>query len=65
MINKKLFIFYKQKIFFSTPYRRGLDINNVALVYIFFGDQSYVEYRKESIINWDSLLGELRSISVA
>lgn len=31
----------------------------MSFVHVFFGDLSYVEYRKESIISWDSLLGEL------
>ncbi|KAL6428931.1 hypothetical protein ACFW04_008030 [Cataglyphis niger] len=47
---------------FDSDITRGLDINNVALVYIFFGDLSYVEYRKESIINWDSLLASFGGI---
>jgi len=49
---------------FSYFRRKGFDINNVSFVYVFFGDVSYVEYRKESIISWDSLLGGLDFDSV-
>lgn len=39
-------------------YRRGLDLKNVSLVYVYFGDISYVEYRRENILHWDELLGK-------
>ncbi|XP_029662938.1 pickpocket protein 28-like [Formica exsecta] len=47
---------------FDSDITRGLDINNMSFVYIFFGDLSYVEYRKDSIINWDSLLASFGGI---
>ncbi|XP_011699645.1 PREDICTED: pickpocket protein 28-like [Wasmannia auropunctata] len=40
----------------------GFDINNVSFVYVFFGDVSYVEYRKENVISWDSLLASFGGI---
>lgn len=30
----------------------------MSFVYVYFGDVSYDEYRKENTINWDVLLGE-------
>ncbi|XP_039306787.1 pickpocket protein 28 [Solenopsis invicta] len=41
---------------FDSDLTHGFNINNVSFVYVFFGDVSYIEYRKESIISWDSLL---------
>ncbi|XP_011050524.1 PREDICTED: pickpocket protein 28-like, partial [Acromyrmex echinatior] len=36
--------------------------SDLIFVYIFFGDASYVEYRKESTINWDSLIASFGGI---
>ncbi|XP_077267511.1 sodium channel protein Nach [Temnothorax americanus] len=47
---------------FDSDLTHGFDINNVSFVYVFFGDISYVEYRKESIISWDSLLASFGGI---
>ncbi|XP_070517439.1 sodium channel protein Nach [Cardiocondyla obscurior] len=47
---------------FDSDLVHGFDVNNVSLVHVFFGDISYVEYRKESIISWDSLLASFGGI---
>ncbi|KYQ53388.1 Sodium channel protein Nach [Trachymyrmex zeteki] len=47
---------------FESDLMHGFDKNNVSFVYVFFGDESYVEYRKESIISWDSLLASFGGI---
>ncbi|KMQ93534.1 sodium channel protein nach-like protein [Lasius niger] len=47
---------------FDSDITRGLDKSNVSFVHVFFGDLSYVEYRKESIISWDSLLASFGGI---
>ncbi|XP_011879974.1 PREDICTED: pickpocket protein 28-like [Vollenhovia emeryi] len=47
---------------FDSDLTHGYDINNVSFVYVFFGDNSYVEYRKESILSWDSLLASFGGI---
>ncbi|XP_018365433.1 PREDICTED: uncharacterized protein LOC108762770 [Trachymyrmex cornetzi] len=46
-----------QDVGYDSDLMHGFDKNNVSFVYIFFGDASYVEYRKENIISWDSLIG--------
>ncbi|XP_011631255.2 pickpocket protein 28-like [Pogonomyrmex barbatus] len=47
---------------FDSDLTHGLDVNNVSFVYVFFGDISYVEYRKDSILSWDSLLASFGGI---
>ncbi|KYQ53387.1 Sodium channel protein Nach [Trachymyrmex zeteki] len=51
-----------EKVGFDSDLMHGFDINNISFVYVFFGDVSYVEYRKESIISWDSLLASFGGI---
>ncbi|KYN08319.1 Sodium channel protein Nach [Cyphomyrmex costatus] len=51
-----------QDVGFDSDLMHGFDINNVSFVYVFFGDVSYVEYRKENIISWDSLLASFGGI---
>ncbi|XP_018051494.1 PREDICTED: uncharacterized protein LOC108689282 [Atta colombica] len=46
-----------QDVGYDSDLMHDFDKNKVALVYVFFGDASYIEYRKESIISWDSLIG--------
>ncbi|KAG5313182.1 PPK28 protein, partial [Acromyrmex insinuator] len=47
---------------FDSDLTNGLNINNMSFVYVFFGDVSYVEYRKESTISWDSLIASFGGI---
>ncbi|KYN08320.1 Sodium channel protein Nach, partial [Cyphomyrmex costatus] len=51
-----------ENVGFDSDITHGFNINNVSFVYVFFGDVSYVEYRKESIISWDSLLASFGGI---
>lgn len=46
---------YNLRVYF----RRGLDVHNTSFVYVYFGDVAYVEYRKDSLLSWDTLLGKL------
>lgn len=39
-------------------YRRGLDIQSTSFLYAYFRDGTYLEYRKQTILGWDSLLGK-------
>ncbi|KAG5313183.1 PPK28 protein, partial [Acromyrmex insinuator] len=45
-----------QDVGYDSDLMDDFDKNITSFVYIFFGDASYVEYRKESTINWDSLI---------
>ncbi|KYN32298.1 Sodium channel protein Nach [Trachymyrmex septentrionalis] len=47
---------------FDFDLTHGFNINNTSFVYVFFDDVSYVEYRKESTISWDSLLASFGGI---
>ncbi|XP_072764610.1 sodium channel protein Nach [Anoplolepis gracilipes] len=47
---------------FDSVLTHDLDKNNISFVNVFFRDRSYVEYRKESIISWDSLLASFGGI---
>lgn len=39
-------------------YRRGLDVQSTSFLYAYFRDGTYLEYRKQTILGWDSLLGK-------
>ncbi|KYN18027.1 Sodium channel protein Nach [Trachymyrmex cornetzi] len=47
---------------FDSDLMHGFNMKNTSFVYVFFGDVSYVEYRKESTISWDSLLASFGGI---
>ncbi|XP_014485728.1 PREDICTED: pickpocket protein 28 [Dinoponera quadriceps] len=47
---------------YESELTHGLDLDNISIVYVFFGDISYVEYRKESILSWDGLLASFGGI---
>ncbi|XP_028046605.1 pickpocket protein 28 [Monomorium pharaonis] len=51
-----------QNVGFDSDLTHGFDISKVSFVYVFFGDVSYVEYRKDSILSWDSLLASFGGI---
>ncbi|XP_012054823.1 PREDICTED: pickpocket protein 28-like [Atta cephalotes] len=51
-----------ENVGFDSDLIHGFNINNMSFVYVFFGDVSYVEYRKESTISWDSLLASFGGI---
>lgn len=40
-------------------YRRGLDVQSTSFLYAYFRDGTYLEYRKQTILGWDSLLGKM------
>ncbi|XP_067203068.1 pickpocket protein 28-like [Linepithema humile] len=47
---------------FDSDITHDLDVHNISFAYVFFGDVSYVEYRKESSISWDSLIASFGGI---
>ncbi|KYN32299.1 Sodium channel protein Nach [Trachymyrmex septentrionalis] len=47
---------------FDSYLMNDFDKNNMSFVYVFFGDSSYIEYRKESTISWDSLIASFGGI---
>lgn len=47
---------------YESEMTRGVDIDNASFVYIYFRDVSYIEYRKQNIISWDSLLASFGGI---
>ncbi|XP_076276103.1 pickpocket protein 28 [Lasioglossum baleicum] len=43
---------------YDSQLTHGLYVNNISFLYVYFGDGSYIEYRTETILGWDSLLGK-------
>lgn len=49
---------HEQEISRAVLCRHGLNIKNISFLYVYFRDGSYLEYRKDTILGWDSLLGK-------
>lgn len=56
--NTGLFLFIFEINIFVFVYRRGLDVKSTSFLYAYFRDGTYLEYRKQTILGWDSLLGK-------
>ncbi|KAG7200266.1 hypothetical protein KM043_017735 [Ampulex compressa] len=47
---------------YDSEITRNLNVRNTSFVYVYFGDVTYLEYRKQSIMTWDSLLASFGGI---
>ncbi|KOC69152.1 Sodium channel protein Nach [Habropoda laboriosa] len=47
---------------YDSEITRNLNIKNTSFLYVYFRDATYLEYRKETIIGWDSLLASFGGI---
>ncbi|XP_076229063.1 pickpocket protein 28 isoform X1 [Nomia melanderi] len=47
---------------YDSEITHGLNIKNISFLYVYFRDGSYLEYRKDTILGWDSLLASFGGI---
>ncbi|KAL2721737.1 sodium channel protein Nach-like [Vespula maculifrons] len=47
---------------YNSEITRDLDNKNASFIYVYFRDISYIEYRKQNIMSWDSLLASFGGI---
>ncbi|XP_078039634.1 pickpocket protein 28 [Augochlora pura] len=47
---------------YDSELSHGLNVNTTSFLYVYFRDGSYLEYRKETILGWDSLLASFGGI---
>ncbi|OAD62316.1 Sodium channel protein Nach, partial [Eufriesea mexicana] len=47
---------------YDSEITRGLNVKNTSFMYAYFRDGTYLEYRKQTILGWDSLLASFGGI---
>ncbi|XP_076685836.1 sodium channel protein Nach [Andrena cerasifolii] len=47
---------------YNSEITRGLNTKNTSFLYVYFRDGTYLEYRKQTILGWDSLLASFGGI---
>ncbi|XP_033351843.1 pickpocket protein 28-like [Bombus vosnesenskii] len=47
---------------YDSELARGLDVQSTSFLYAYFRDGTYLEYRKQTILGWDSLLASFGGI---